>query len=254
MSSTEEKSAIQARETELKSASSTLQDHTMIRKLSDDFIQLADRSQDAIYQFDIESQTFSFFNRQFVSLYAVEKSGRSLLSPQSVMQRIHPDDRERVERARAVSLQPENRGGEIEYRLLKDNGSILFMHDRWIVVRDHAQRPVSIEGFIRDNTWRKQTEKEFERSIGNSLIGCYIIQNAQLRFVNPEFIRITGFSEEELIGSDPLAIVQPAYRDEARSNAIDMLKSKRQHPYEFCISDKQGQHQMDSGNVDVHPV
>jgi len=50
---------------------SIIQDHTMIRQLSEDFIQLADRSQDAIYQFDIESQTFSFFNRQFFSLYAI---------------------------------------------------------------------------------------------------------------------------------------------------------------------------------------
>jgi len=212
----------------------------MIRQLSEDFIQLADRSQDAIYQFDIESQTFSFFNSQFFSLYAIEEHGKNILSPKSVLLRIHPDDREKVEHARAVSLQPDNRGGDIEYRLLKNDGSILVMHDRWTVVRDHAGQPVSIEGFIRDITWRKQADKEFERSIRNALIGCYIIQNAKLRFVNPEFIRITGYSEEELIGSDPLSIVQQAYREEVRANAIDMLKSKRLFPYEFCITDKKG--------------
>ena len=220
--------------------SSTIQDPTIIRQLSEDFIQLADRSQDAIYQFDIESQTFPFFNRQFVSLYAIEEGGKNILSPKSVMLRIHPGDRQKVENARAASLQPDNRGGEIEYRLLKDDGTICFMHDRWTVVRDHHGRPLSIEGFIRDDTWRKQAEKEFEKSMQNSLIGCYIIQNAKLRFVNPEFIRITGYSEEELIGSDPMTIVQKAYRSEVRTNAIDMLKSRRMFPYEFCITDKEG--------------
>lgn len=236
----EEESASRTGKTKPESAFSTMQDNTMIRQLSEDFIQLADRSQDAIYQFDIESRTFSFFNRQFVSLYAIEEDGKSVLSPESVLRHIHPDDREKVKNAQKDSLQPPNKDGEIEYRFLTSDGSIRFMHDRWTVVRDHHGKPVSIEGFIRDNTWRKQAEKEFERSMRNSLIGCYIIQDAKLRYVNPEFIRITGYSEEELIGIDPLTIVQQAYQDEVRANAIDMLKSKRLFPYEFCITDKEG--------------
>lgn len=237
---TEKQPAIRAKAMEPESESSTLPKRSMIRQLSEDFVQLADRSQDAIYQLDIESQTFSFFNRQFVSLYAVEENGKSILSPEGVLLRIHTDDREKVERARTISLQPGNRDGEIEYRLLKDDGTILVMHDRWTVVRDHQGKPVSFEGVIRDNTWREQADKGFEMSMRNSLIGCYIIQDAKLRYVNPEFMRITGYSEEELIGIDPLTIVQDAHRDEARANAIDMLKSKRMFPYEFCITDKGG--------------
>lgn len=237
---TEETVAPHARETNSGSVSATRQDSTMIRQLSEDFIQLADRSQDAIYQFDIESQTFPFFNRQFVSLYANQERGKSILSLKNVLRHIHPDDREKVAHARAVSLQPAHRGGEIEYRHLKDDGSVLVLHDRWTVVRDHHGQPVSIEGFIRDNTWRKQAEKEFERSMHNALIGCYIIQDAKLRYVNPEIMRITGYSKDELIGIDPLTLVQQAYRDEARANAIEMLKSRRLFPYEFCITDKEG--------------
>lgn len=218
-----------------------MRQNTIIRQLSEDFVQLADRSQDAIYQFDIESRTFSFFNRQFASLYAIAENGKSVLSPKSVRAHIHPDDRERVKNAREVSLEADNINGEVEYRLLKDDGSIGFMHDRWTVVRDDRGKPVSIEGFIRDNTWRRQADQEFEKSMRNSLIGCYIAQDARLRYVNPEFVRITGYSEEELIGVDPLSLVQQPYKDEARANAIDMLKAKRVFPYEFCITDKQGE-------------
>ncbi len=214
------------------------QDNTIIRILSEDFKQLANRSQDAIYQFDIESQTFPFFNKQFLSLFSIEEDGAQTLSPKSVFLHIHPGDHEKVKAARQLSFQPQNQKGEIEFRLLQADGTIRVMDDRWTVVRDDNGQPIAIEGFIRDNTWRKQAEKEFERSIRNSLIGCYIIQDGTFKYVNPEFMRITGYNKEELIGTHPLNLVQPKYRDRVRENCIKMLQAKRRSPYEFSIKDK----------------
>ena len=225
---------------ELELSVSKKKDNTIIRLLSEDFKQLADRSQDAIYQFDIESQTFSFFNKQFLSLYAIEEKGVKTLSSKSVLLHIHPDDRERVKAARALSLLPENKSGEVEYRFLQPDDSLRVMHDRWTVVRDHDGQPIAIEGFIRDNSRSKQAEKEFELSIRNSLIGCYIVQDSTFKYVNPEFMRITGYSEDELIGADPLNIVQKKYRRQVNENFIKMLKAERLFPYEFCINDKCG--------------
>ena len=216
------------------------QDDTIIRMLSEDFKQLADRSQDAVYQFDIESRTFPFFNKQFLSLYAMEENGVKILTPKSVLRRIHPNDREKVKAARELSFQPQNKSGETEYRILYPDGSTRVMHDRWTVVRDHSGQPIAIEGFIRDNTLRKQAEKEFELRIRNSLIGCYIIQDAKFKYVNPEFMRITGYTEDELIGTYPLNIVQTKFRRQVKENSIKMLKAERLFPYEFCITDKYG--------------
>ncbi len=129
-------------------------------QLSEDFKRLADRSQDAIYQFDIESRIFSLFNKKFLSLYAIEENGVKTLSPRSVMLRIHPDDRDKIRSARMLSFMPKKNAGEIEYRFLHPDGSIRVMHDRWTVVRAPSGQPAAIEGFIRDNTWRKQAEKE----------------------------------------------------------------------------------------------
>jgi len=225
---------------ELELSASKKKDTAIVRLLSEDFKQLADRSQDAIYQFDIESETFAFFNKQFLSLFAMEENGVKILSPQSVLLHIHSDDREKVKTARALSLQPHSTNGEIEYRYLQPDGSIGVMHDRWTVVRDHSGQPIAIEGFIRDNTWRKQAEKEFELSIRNSLIGCYIVQDSTFKYVNPEFMRITGYSENELIGTDPINIVQEKYRRQVNENFIKMLKAERLFPYEFFINDKYG--------------
>ena len=216
------------------------QGNSIIRLLSEEFKQLADRSQDAIYQFDIESRTFSFFNKLFLSLYSINESGVKALSPKSVLLHIHPDDRAKVKEARALSFKPPNTTGEIEYRLLADDGSTRVMHDRWSVVRDPEGAPVAVEGFIRDNTWRHQVEKELERSLHNSPIGGYIVQDARFRYVNPEFMRISGYGEEELIGTEPLHIVQPQHREQVKENCISMLKGVRQFPYEFLIDDKKG--------------
>jgi PAS domain S-box-containing protein len=225
---------------ELELAASKKRDQTVIRQLSEDFKELSDRSQDAIYQFDIESRSFPFFNKQFLALYAIEENGATLLSPKGVSQHIHPDDREKVKRAQMVSMQPQNTNGEIEYRFLQSDGAMRVMHDRWTVLRDHSGQPIAIEGFIRDNTWRQQAEKEFELSIRNSLIGCYIIQDAKFQYVNPEFMRITGYSEQELFAREPLSIVQEKYRRQVNHNFIKMLKEGRPFPYEFCINDKYG--------------
>jgi PAS domain S-box-containing protein len=216
------------------------QDPAMIRLLSEDFKRLADRSQDAIYHFDIESRTFSFFNQKFLSLYAIKEKGRRVLSPKSVLIHIHPDDREKVRTARTRSYQAETKNGETEYRFLHDDGTTRIMHDRWTVVCDETGQPVAIEGFIRDNTRRREVEKEFELSIHNSLIGCYIIQDSRLKYVNPQFTRITGYSEEELLGTNSLDTVQPLFRNQVKKDFISMLKLERQTPYEFCITDKSG--------------
>lgn len=216
------------------------QDHTMVRVLSEDFKRLADRSQDAIYHFDIESRTFSFFNKNFLAWYAIIEDGVKILSPKSVLVHIHPDDRQKVRAARTLSMEPRNSAGEVEYRLIAEDGPVRIMHDRWTVVRDQQGQPAAIEGFIRDYTWLRLAEREFELSMENSLIGCYIVQDARFQYVNPEFTRIIGYSEKELIGTYPLDTVAPKYREYVRKNFIAMLKGERDFPYEFCIIDKSG--------------
>ncbi len=89
-------------------------------------------------------------------------------------------------------------------------------------------------------TLKKQAEAKLELSMHNSLIGCYIVQEARFRYVNPEFTRITGYRENELIGTVSLNIVQPEYRGHVKENFIRMLKGQRDYPYEFCITDKNG--------------
>jgi len=75
----------------------------------------------------------------------------------------------------------------------------------------------------------------------NSPIGIYIVQEGKFCLVNPEFQRISGYSEEELLNMTPRDIVLPEDWEEVKSKAIDMLKGQRSSPYVFRVVDKQGE-------------
>jgi PAS domain S-box-containing protein len=213
----------------------------IVQTLSEEFQRLADRSQDAIYQFDLDSQTFTFFNKLFLDVYGTEQAGGKTLSLENVIARIHPDDRLRARAAQQDTIRSGGREGEVDYRIRNADGTIRWVQDKWTIIRDAGGHGIAIEGFIRDNTRRKQAESEFILSIQNSPIGCYIVQDAKFAYVNPEFTRITGFSESALLGTYPLDIVCPDFRKGVRANFIAMLKRDRDFPYEFRIVDRNGE-------------
>jgi PAS domain S-box-containing protein len=209
-----------------------------VQGVSEDFKRLADRSLDAIYHFNVVSRGFIFFNKLFSELYGLGGKNKKEITTKSVLLRIHPDDRKNVKEAGEKSLHPGTRQGEVEYRFLHPDGSQRWMHDQWIVLRDIEGHPYAIEGFIRDNTERRQAQEELEQSRRSALIGSYIVQNGQFSYVNPEFRRITGYSEKELLGLRSMDLVQKDYQASVRENAVRMLKGGQLTPYEFCISTK----------------
>jgi PAS domain S-box-containing protein len=209
-------------------------------ELFDDFKRLADCSQDAIYHYDIGSQQFLFHNQRFRFFFRVEDQLKITTPSNQVVKFIHPEDREQALKAFNDSLESGIAEGEVEYRVLYPDGSLRWLHDRWIVLRNPEGRPLAIQGFIRDNTQRKISELQFIESKHNALIGSYIVQEGKFKYVNPRFISITGYNEDELIDKDSISIVHEDYREYVRRCAVAMLKGESLTPYEFCVLDKSG--------------
>jgi PAS domain S-box-containing protein len=205
-----------------------------------DFERLANHSQDAIYHFDIASQCFLFYNQRFRLFFQLEDKPANHTTPDQIFNAIHDEDRGYVIEAFDTSLKTGQTEGEAEYRVLYPDGSIRWLHDRWIVLRDREGTPLSFQGFIRDNTQQKLSEMQFIGSRQNALVGSYIVQDGLFTYVNPQFISITGYQEEELAGTDSLALVHEDYREHVRQRAKAMLRGKDLTPYEFCVFDKSG--------------
>jgi len=75
----------------------------------------------------------------------------------------------------------------------------------------------------------------------NSPIGIYIVQDGKFMFMNPEFLRIGGYLEEDLLGKDSFQIVLPEDREKVRRCAVEMLKGERRSPYEHRVVTKDGE-------------
>jgi len=84
-----------------------------------------------------------------------------------------------------------------------------------------------------DITELKEAEELYRTLANRSLTGIYIAQEGKLVFINPQFQKATGYSEDELLGTDPLALVHPEDREMVRKSAIAALKGKRATPHAF---------------------
>jgi PAS domain S-box-containing protein len=201
--------------------------------------QLADRSLDGIYHYAVDERRFLFYNRQFAQLFGLKIADNRTVHAKHVLNRIHPDDQEKVRTYFESILKSGIDNGDIQFRLLQPDGDIRWVHDRWITVQE--KDTIAIEGFMRDITEEKLAIEKFLDSKQNAPIGTFIVQDDMFKYVNTEFIRIIGYSKEELLGSNPFTYIHEDYRDYVRQQAIAMLKRKSTTPYEFCIHNKAGE-------------
>ncbi len=83
----------------------------------------------------------------------------------------------------------------------------------------------------------------FSDLANSSPAGIYIIQDGKIRYVNSRMEKISGYSKEELLGTDYLTRVHPEDRDEVRNSTLKSLKGDfkgQYHPCEYRIIDKEG--------------
>jgi PAS domain S-box-containing protein len=209
------------------------------RELFSDFQRLADRSLDAIYHFAVNQDRYLFYNRRFADLFSLKKGIHKKIQAANILKKIHPKDREKVQKAIESVMASGSDQGEMQYRLVQPDGDIRWLRDRWISVG--KGETLAIEGFIRDITEEKLAAEKFLDSQQNAPIGTFIVQDDKFKYVNTEFIRIIGYTEEELLDSNPFIYIHEDYREHVRQQAVAMLKRKSTTPYEFCIYNKAGQ-------------
>lgn len=116
------------------------------------------------------------------------------------------------------------------------------------LIHNADRRPIGFRGVIRDVTERKQMEKslktaeELYRSLSNnSQMGVFITQNEKIVFLNPRVEAVTGYSEQEIFGMDPMSMVYEADREFSRQMDARVLAGNTIKPYEYRIVTKGGE-------------
>jgi PAS domain S-box-containing protein len=94
---------------------------------------------------------------------------------------------------------------------------------------------------VNDITERKQSEELLKTVSFNSPLGIYIVQDEKLQYANPQFQKLTGYSEKELLGKDLLSLVAIEDSDAVKSSTVFTLQEQNPYPCEYRILNKNGQ-------------
>jgi PAS domain S-box-containing protein len=104
----------------------------------------------------------------YVSSYSNEILG---VSPETYIgdlrwwqRHVHPEDRGRV-RAEYLRFLETGEGGIYDYRIVRDDGSTVWVHDRSTVLRDEAGGAKLLQGVLIDNTDHKRAELALEDAL-----------------------------------------------------------------------------------------
>jgi len=81
----------------------------------------------------------------------------------------------------------------------------------------------------------------FRTLFDRSPVGLFIIQDRKFQLINPKFLELTGYKEDEFLGKDSLSFILPEDRNMAKENNIKMLKGERTLPFELRAISKTGE-------------
>ena len=120
---------------------------------------------------------------------------------------IHKDDLESVQKQVTEIFSHKLQKRELEFRKIRKDGSILWVHERTNLVLDENDNPIELCIICRDVTDRKHAEDELQKreTIIQSVfdvapVGICIMENRVYLRVNRDWCESFGYPEENLIG------------------------------------------------------
>lgn len=127
-------------------------------------------------------------------------------SVQALLEQVHPDDRELVKKAFTAAMTNKTGYDEIIHRLLLADGTIKFVHERWVATYNNNGEPVQSLGTVQDITERIQAEESSRRlatAIDQAVDVIMITdEHGTIQYVNPAFEKLTGYTREEAVGKN----------------------------------------------------
>lgn len=135
----------------------------------------------------------------------------------------HPEDRQK---SRATIAEAIARGErfELEYRIIRADGEVIWVAERGSAVLDPAGQPVALEGIIQDISSRKRiehelfsTEQKYRSMFENSTLGMFqTTESGTYLNANPALAKLYGYASPAALISDLNNISSQLYVSEAR--------------------------------------
>ena len=202
-------------------------------------------TQDAIFDWDLVAHEI-WRNENYQRLFGAPET-----SPESDnwwLDRVHPEDLERVVALQNAALRGEGEPFLARYRLRYPDGSYADVLERRLVVRDDQGQPVHMIGALNDVTELRRAEEALRESetrfwtvFQDAAIGIALvdIQGHPVES-NPALQRMLGYSASELAGMRFTEYTNPADVRASWDMFEELVKGKRHHyqvDKRFCRKD-----------------
>ncbi len=178
-----------------------------------------------LYVYDFKKQATIYLNHNITRALGydwedIEKMGNNL-----ILQVVHPED---ISKLTKWSNEPSRTVKDAEYRLRTKSGEWRWFRSRDTVFqRDKKGNVTQIVGIAQDITERKKTEEELKESEARfrtlqeaSFGGIGLHDKGIIIDCNHGLSIITGYTHDELIGSDGLNLIAPEYRELVMNNIL----------------------------------
>ena len=120
-------------------------------------------TRDVVWEWDALTDVL-MWNEMGILLFGWKEPAEQGVPMSWWLERLHPDDRERIEAQARAALADAVQYVAAEYRFKRRDGGYASVHDRGYIVRDDQGRAVRMIGAIQDVTARKRTEDELRAS------------------------------------------------------------------------------------------
>ena len=134
-----------------------LQAEQALRESEQRFRQLAENIEEVFWMSDLHKNEMLYVSPAYETVWG--RTCQSLYEhPRSFLDAIHPDDRSHVETA-SLARQAQGEAIDVDYRVVRPDGSVRWIRDRGFPIRDAAGRAYRIVGIAEDVTDRKRVEQ-----------------------------------------------------------------------------------------------
>ena len=135
--------------------------NTALGESEERFRQMADNVRDVFWLADAEFRHVFYVSPAYEEIWG--RPCRDLAkSPQAWLEAVHPEDREQVGRA-FLSIGHLELPVDCEYRVVRPDGSVRWIVDQGVPVRDNSGNVYRVAGVARDITENKQAEAKLKR-------------------------------------------------------------------------------------------
>jgi len=169
------------------------------------------------FEGDWPAATKNFWSDEFFRIVGVDPDETPLSPAEFVRRFAHPQDRDRVEARLAEDAKRTSGGGELEYRIVRPDGTVRHIQNIYRIVTDPVTGAGRIQGTILDQTFRRHAEEALRRERDRAqryldLVNVMIIavdRAGRITLVNRKACELFGYPEHELLGKDFFAACQP---------------------------------------------